>query len=185
MSRDLIARAQRGDREAFSSLVSASIGQLYATARLILRTDDRAEDAVQDALVRAWLDIRALRDPDRFEAWLRRLLIRACYRAAKRERVRQIAEIRALPSGASVVEDEQRLVAIRDQLDRAFRRLGPDQRAVLVLHFYVDLSDLETADALAVPIGTMKSRLNRATSALRAALEADEREPVFAEGSAR
>lgn len=184
MQRDLVARAQEGDHDAFTGLVTASIGDLYAIARLILRSDEQAEDAVQDALVRAWLDLRGLRDADRFEAWLRRLLVRACYRAAKRERVRLTVEIHEIPLNGPATPDSQRSLAIHDQLERGFRRLPPDQRAVLVVHHHLDLPDAEAADALGIPIGTMKSRLNRATSALRAALEADDREPTFAEGRA-
>jgi len=182
MQRDLVVRAREGDHDAFTALVAASINGLYATARLILRNDDLAEDAVQDALVRAWSNIRSLRDPDRFEAWLRRLLVHACYRAGKRERVRRVVEIQEIPLGGPASPDSQRSLAIRDQLERGFRRLAPDQRAVLTLHYFLDLPDAEVADVLGVPIGTMKSRLNRASSALRAALEADDREPAIAEG---
>lgn len=182
MRPDLAARARQGDHDAFTQLVAASIGGLYQTARLILRSDHLAEDAVQDALMRAWLGIRSLRDPERFDAWLRRLTVNACYTAAKRERERTVVEVHAIePDGASI-GDDQRTVALRDQLYRGFRRLPPDQRAILVLHFYLDLPDAQVADALGVPIGTMKSRLNRANSALRAALDAEDRGPAFAQG---
>jgi RNA polymerase sigma-70 factor, ECF subfamily len=182
MQRDLVARAREGDHDAFTSLVAVSIDSLYSTARLILRSDDLAEDAVQDALMRAWLGIRSLRDPDRFEAWIRRLTVHACYRVAKRERSHRIVEIQEIPFGGPATTDGQASLAIRDQLERGFRRLPPDQRAVLTLHYYLDLPDAEAADVLGVPIGTMKSRLNRATSALRAALEANDRQSAVAEG---
>ncbi len=182
MQRDLVIRAQEGDHDAFTALAAAAIDGLYTTARLILRSDDLADDAVQDALIRAWLGIRGLRDPDRFGAWLRRLLVHACYRAGKRERVRRVVEIHAIPLDGAGTPDDQRSLAIRDQLERGFLRLPQDQRAVLVLHFYLDLPDAEAADALGIPIGTMKSRLNRARSALRAALLADERTPGVPEG---
>jgi hypothetical protein len=77
MQRELVERAMAGDHGAFAELARASIGRLYAAARLILRDDHRAEDATQEALVAAWRDLSALRDPDRFEAWLHRLLVRA------------------------------------------------------------------------------------------------------------
>jgi RNA polymerase sigma-70 factor (ECF subfamily) len=181
MERDLIARAKAGDHDAFTALVESSIGGLYRTARLILRADDLAQDAVQDALIRAWTGIRALRDPDRFEAWLRRLLVRACYTAAKRERARRHVEIRSLGQALTIDPDGHRALAVRDELERAFRRLPPDQRAVLVVRFYLDLPDAEAADVLGIPIGTMKSRLNRARSAMRAALDAEERHTAHAE----
>lgn len=70
------------------------------------------------------------------------------------------------------------MLADRDQLERGFRRLDPDQRAVIVLHFYVGLPLTEVADVLGTPTGTVKSRLHRAIRTLRAALEADSRSPI-------
>lgn len=180
MQRDLVLQAQTGDHDAFTALAAAAISRLHRTARLILRDDDRASDAVQDALTTAWLDIRAVRDPDRFDAWLHRLLVRACYRVAGRERRHRVAELDIKIVDLAAPSDAGRELAIRDQLDRGFRRLTPDQRAVLVLHHYLGLGDAEAADALSIPIGTYKSRLSRATIALRAALEADERAGAFA-----
>src|SRR5512139_262737 len=94
MDRDLVVRATSGDHGAFTALVTAVHDRLFRTARLILRSDDRAADAVQDALTAAWLHIRAVRDPDRFEAWLYRLLVHACYREARRSRQRGVLELR-------------------------------------------------------------------------------------------
>jgi len=182
VQRDLAVRAQHGDHEAFTTLVASAIDRLHTAARLILRNQDRSEDAVQDALVRAWVGLRGLRDPDRFDAWLRRLLVNACYRAARREHGREVVEIHALPTNGPTTPDGQHGLAIRDQLGRGFRRLPPDQRAVLVLHFYLDLSDAEAAEVLDIPIGTLRSRLSRATSALRAAREADERQTPASKG---
>jgi RNA polymerase sigma factor (sigma-70 family) len=175
MQRDLVIRAQGGDHDAFSALATEVIGRLHATARLILRDVELADDAVQDALIAAWLDIRGVQDADRFEAWLHRLLVRACYKVAGRARRRQVTEVALLPADAPAVPDGGGLLALRDQLERGFRRLSPEQRAVLVLHHYMGLTDGEAADALDIPVGTLKSRLNRATQALRAALDADER----------
>lgn len=178
MQPDLVNRARGGDREAFSTLVATSFDQLFRTARLILRDDDRAADAVQEALLSAWLHIRAVRDPDRFEAWLRRLLVRACYREARRVGRRRVMELQITPLDAPVGEDAQRSTATRDQLERGFRHLSAAQRAVLVVHHYLGLPDLEAAAMLEVPLGTYKSRLNRASAAMRAGLEADSRTPV-------
>lgn len=176
MQRHLVISAQHGDHEAFTALVAGSLQHWYRVARLILRQDDLAEDAVQEALVKAWVAIRGLRDPDSFDAWIHRLLVHSCYRAARRESGRRRTEVRELPIDGSRVSDSQRSVAARDQLERGFRRLSPDQRAVLVAHYYLDLSDAAAAEALDIPAGTLKSRLNRATVALRAALEANERQ---------
>ncbi len=185
MQRELVVRAQEGDLDAFSALTADRTDRLFAVARLILRHDDQAADAVQDALLQAWLDLRALRDPERFDAWLHRLLVRACYRAARRRREREVVELKLTLTANPVTPDAQRTVAARDQLDRGFRRLSAEQRAVIVLHHYLGLSLVESAEVLAIPLGTMQSRLSRATQAMRAALEADERPVVAAVGVAR
>jgi RNA polymerase sigma-70 factor (ECF subfamily) len=183
MQRDLVLRAKAGDHEAFTALAAASIARLHRAARLILRDDDRASDAVQEALVAAWLDIRAVRDPDRFDAWLHRVLVRACYREAGRHRRRGTVEVHVealeMADGRTAGAD----LATRDLLDRAFRRLTPDLRAPLVAHHYLGLRDAEAAEMLSIPLGTFKSRLHRATDALRAALEAEERAPGHARES--
>ena len=182
MRRDLVERAVAGDHDAFSELARVSIGRLYATARLILRDDGRAEDATQEALVAAWRDLSALRDPDRFDAWLHRLLVRSCYREIRRGRHRWTIEVDV--DGHEFVDTDAGPgfnIADRDQLERGFRRLDADQRMVLVLHYYLGLTLDEAAEALGVPAGTVRSRLNRATRAMRAALDADERPPILNE----
>jgi RNA polymerase sigma-70 factor (ECF subfamily) len=185
MQRDLVVRAQQGDLDAFSALTAGRTDRLYAVARLILRHDEQAADAVQDALLRAWLDVRGLRDPDRFDAWLHRLLVRACYRSARRRRDRAIIELTLAATTDPVTPDVGREVAVRDQLERGFRRLSAEQRVAIVLHHYLGLSLAESAEVLAIPLGTMQSRLNRATQAMRAALEADERPTLVATEVAR
>jgi RNA polymerase sigma-70 factor, ECF subfamily len=174
MRRDLVEQAMAGDHGAFSELARASISRLYAAACLILRDDQKAEDATQEALVAAWRDLSALRDPDRFEAWLHRLLVRSCYREARRGRRRWTVELEVRET-AVAGPDPAIDIADRDQLERGFRRLDADQRTVLVLHYYLGLSLDEAADALGIPPGTVRSRLHRATQAMRAALDADAR----------
>ena len=182
IERDLVIRARDGDLDAFSALTSGRTSRLFAIARLILRDSERAEDAVQDALLQAWQDLRGLRDPDRFDAWLRRLLVRACYRAAARHRRHAAMELNTEIAGSSS-GDPQSQTAVRDQLERGFRRLSPEHRAVIVLHHYIGLSLTDAADALGIPLGTMQSRLSRATQVMRAALEADDRIPDVAGGA--
>jgi RNA polymerase sigma factor (sigma-70 family) len=126
--------------------------------------------------VGAWRDIAVLRDPDRFEVWLRRLLIHACYREARRGRARSRVELH-IPAIGAEAPDAIGAVADRDHLERAFLRLAPDQRAMIVLHFYLGLPMAETADVLGLPIGTLKSRLHRTTRAMRATLDAEARGP--------
>jgi len=171
MQRELVERAVAGDHDAFSELARASISKLYAVARLILRDGTRAEDATQEALVAAWRDVAGLRDPDRFEAWLHRVLVRECYRMAKRERRRVEVENQVQPLTSTPDPSQQQ--ALRDELERGFERLPVEQRTVLVLHHYLGYSFPEIASALGVPVGTAKSRVHRATAAMRAALLAD------------
>jgi RNA polymerase sigma-70 factor, ECF subfamily len=175
MQRDLVLRAANGDYDAFASLAAGAIDRMHRTARLILRSDDQAADAVQESLVAAWLHIRAIRDPDRFDAWLHRLLVHACYRAARRVKQRAVVEIHMATPDTRGDGDSQDVTAMRDQLERGFRRLSPEQRAVLVVHHYLQLPDAEAATVLDIALGTFKSRLHRASVALRAALEADQR----------
>jgi RNA polymerase sigma-70 factor (ECF subfamily) len=183
MHRDLILRARNGDHDAFTALAADAFDRLHRTARLILRSDDLAADAVQEALLSAWLHIRAVRDPDRFDAWLHRLLVRACYREARRNRRHGVVEIRLAPQRSTDEPDAAGPAADRDQLERGIKRLSPEQRAVLVVHYYLGLTEREAAAVLNIPVGTVKSRLNRAMRALRAALEADERALVLARES--
>ena len=168
MQRELVERARSGDREAFSNLAGASISRLYAVANLILRDGDRAQDAVQEALVSAWRDMRALRDLDAWDAWLNRLTVRACYRHARKERRRSVIELQLEPNAdVAGTFDFARDLVDRDDLERELGRLTIDQRAVLVLHFYLGLQLAEVAGILDVPVGTAKSRLHRGLAVLR------------------
>lgn len=182
MQHDLADRARQGDHDAFAALVDGSIGRLYGVACLILRDRDRAHDAVQEAMIAAWRDIRSLRDPERVDAWFRRLVVRACYRQASREQRRTVVELRVVSDLPPIVPSHELSVVDRDRLGRAFERLHPDHRAVLVLTYYLGLPQSEVADALDIPAGTVKSRLNRATAAMRAALDADDRPSLAEEG---
>ena len=177
MDRDLVLAAQRGDEAAFVDLVRLRADRLYGIAYRVLRDVDRAEDAVQDALVIAWRDLRGLRDPDRFDAWSHRLLVRICIDQASRER-RRAANLRVLPIDGPVAPDDTLTMADRDQLERGFRRLSPEQRTILVLHHYEGYAPSEIAELLGIPPGTARSRLHHAHRAMRAALDADARSTV-------
>ena len=174
MQRDLVLRATNGDHDAFASLATIAYGRLHRTAQLILRREDLASDAVQEALTSAWLHIRAVRDPDRFDGWLNRLVVRACYQELRRAK-RWPIQVQVDSVNGPRIEDTTGALADRDQLERGFRRLSVEHRAVLAVHHYLGLPDAEAASVLDVPIGTYKSRLNRAHISLRAALEADAR----------
>jgi RNA polymerase sigma-70 factor (ECF subfamily) len=178
VDRDLVEAARRGDREAYADLIRTRGDRLFAIAQRILRDIDRAEDALQDALVIAWRDLPGLRDPDRFDAWLHRLVVRACVHEAVRER-RLVANLRVLPIDVPASQDDLLSLADRDQLERGFRRLPPEQRAILVLRHFAGYEPAEIAELLGIPAGTARSRLHHAHRAMRAALEADARVPAI------
>lgn len=177
MDRQLVERAQRGDRDAYEALARASAPRLYRTAHRIVRDADRAEDAVQQTLVEIWRELPSLRDPDRFEAWTYRIVVRSCLEESRRARRTGVREIhideRELARSDAFAESD-----LRDQLDRALNDLSPEHRAVVVLHHYSGLSLGEIADILGVPYGTVGSRLHHATRALRASIAAGDRTPV-------
>jgi RNA polymerase sigma-70 factor (ECF subfamily) len=183
VDRDLVEAARRGDQMAFVDLVKLRGDRLFAIAYRILRDVDRAEDALQDALVIAWRDLPGLRDPDRFDPWMHRLLTHVCIAQATRER-RRMADLHVLPMDGVAAPDEFLSIADRDQLDRGFRRLTPNERAILVLRHYVGYEPSEIAEVLGVPPGTIRSRLHHAHRAMRAALEAEARAQVVGGSSA-
>jgi RNA polymerase sigma-70 factor (ECF subfamily) len=175
-----VEQARRGDREAFAILAKTHGDRLVSVAHRILRDLGRAEDVVQQTLVIAWRELPRLRDPDRFEAWVNRILVRGCYEEARRARAWG-AQVRVLKVEPAAPDSSSEL-ANRDELERGFRRLPPEQRAILVLHHYVGLAPAEIAETLGIPEGTTRSRLHYAHRAMRAALEADERIAAIAGG---
>ncbi|HEU5205453.1 MAG TPA: RNA polymerase sigma factor [Candidatus Limnocylindrales bacterium] len=184
MQRELVERARRGDHDAFAALAGTAISRLDGAAWLILRDVEQAKDAVQNALVRAWRDLPTLRDPDAFDAWLNRLVVRACIDEARRLRRHRVdVELSDLNLAVPSIAGFESALADRDQIERGFLRLTPEMRAVIVLHHYLDLPLPAVAASLGIPEGTAKSRLHRALGQLRAALDADARHrPDLAEG---
>ena len=166
---ELVERAQRGDHEAFESLATAAYHRLYAVARRILRDGYAAEDAVQDTLLKAWRELRGLRDPEKFDAWLHRLLVNAC-RDQVRRRNRRPLEVDIPNLERAAPGDDMARLADRDEIERAFLELSVEHRAVLVLTHYLGLSGPEIAAILRIPPGTVHSRLHYGSQAMRAAL---------------
>ena len=177
MDRTLVERAQGGDRDAYEALARASARRLFLTAHRIVRDTDRADDAVQQTLVAMWRELPSLRDPDRFEAWTYRLVVRFCMaetRRARRTGVREIPVDESMAASSDAFADSD----LRDQLERALRNLSSEHRTVVVLHHYAGLPLAEIAEILSVPYGTVGSRLHHATRALRASIAAGERSAV-------
>lgn len=170
MTVDLVERARRGDHAAFSALAAAAIDRLYAIARRVLRDDAGAEDAVQDCLLHAWRDIRVLRDPTRFDAWLYRLLLNACRDEQRRVWHRPVQALADDIEPPALIDDVADVIR-RDELERGFRALSTEHRMALVLFHYQGLRAREIADLLGIPEGTVVSRLHYGSRALRIALE--------------
>jgi RNA polymerase sigma-70 factor, ECF subfamily len=171
MQRQLVERAVAGDFDAFAELVAAVAPRQHAVATLILRDRDRAHDAVQEAIVAAWRGLGALRDPDAWDSWVHRLTVRACMTAARRDRRRSLVELSAAPEmDVPNLFDAPSAFAERDRMERELGALPVDQRAVIVLHYYIGMPLTEAAMVLDIPAGTAKSRLHRGLEALRSAM---------------
>jgi RNA polymerase sigma-70 factor, ECF subfamily len=174
--RGIVERARGGDHDAFSMLVDVRLARLDAAARLILRDPELARDGVQEALIRAWRDLRGLRDPDRFDAWLHRLVVHACLDLVRRRRRRAI-EVELTPLDVPHTPDLAGAFADRQLVDDALARLDPGHRAVVALHYLLGMPLPDVAAALGIPLGTAKSRLHYALAAMRSSVAADA-EPV-------
>jgi RNA polymerase sigma-70 factor (ECF subfamily) len=170
--RGTVDRAKRGDHDAFAMLVDVAIARLDAAARLILRDPELARDAVQEALIRAWRDLPGVRDPDRFEAWLRRLTVNSCLDLARRRRRRPI-EVELTPIDSPAPSDLSGALADRELVDAALRRLDPGHRAVVAMYYLLGMPLQDVAASLGIPIGTAKSRLHYALGAMRLAVTAE------------
>jgi len=180
MQAELVQRARHGDKEAFASLVALSADRCFALAYRILRDHHRAQDAVQQALLGAWRDLPTLHDLERFDAWLHRLVVHACYAEARGER-RHTARVRVLHLEPISTSDVASSVAARHDLEHAFRQLTPEQRAVVVLHHHLGYPLTEIAATLGIPEGTARSRLHYAVRQLRAVLDPPDRVLVTSE----
>jgi RNA polymerase sigma-70 factor, ECF subfamily len=171
--RHLVERAKQGDHDAFAMLVGAAVARLDGAARLILRDPELARDAVQDGFIRAWRNLPALRDPDRFDAWLRQLVVHSCIDITRRRR-RRVVEVELTPINGPATADSTNAIADREVLDQALKGLDPEWRAVVVLHYFLGLPLPEVAASLRIPLGTAKSRLHRSLAAMRVAIGTEE-----------
>ena len=181
--RALVERARGGDHDAFTVLVRASVARLDAAARLILRDRELAADATQEAFIRAWRNLPGLRDPDRFDGWLHRLLVRSCIDALRRRKARPIeVELEPLDGPQVAYADSSSDVVDRELIDDALRRLDPTWRAVVVLHYFLGMPLPEAASVLGIPLGTAKSRLHRSLGLMRLALADEVASPALAKG---
>jgi RNA polymerase sigma-70 factor (ECF subfamily) len=171
---DLVREARDGREDAFEELVRLYGSEIYRLASAIVGPDD-ARDVAQESFVAAWRELPRLRQADRFEPWLRRIVINRARNALRSRRRRPtepltVSIVRQTPSGAT---DFREAVHARETLDAAFATLNADQRAVMALHYGADLSIRDTADAMGIAAGTAKSRLNGALRRLRTTMEVE------------
>lgn len=160
--------ARAGNQGAFGDLVEAHATTTFRLCYAILRSPAEAEDAAQDAFVRAWRDLPKLRDAGSWQAWLRKIAVRTAI-----DRARSNRRFLAMRSEVRPVDDPAEAYGTRDEIGRAFMRLAADDRALLVLRFYVDLEVPDIAISMGIPLGTAKSRLHRALGRLRQVLETE------------
>lgn len=178
-SASLVTRAQAGDQIAFTRLIEERHKQLYRTAWAILRNDQDALDATQDACMGAWRELPRLRDPERFDAWLTRSLVNRCRTALRSRRRVAVREIRLDPSiGLEVASNDRDIgdsLAANDAIRSAFARVGAEHRIYLVLHYVEHRTVAEIASIVDAPQGTVKWRLSEARRALEARLAREDR----------
>jgi RNA polymerase sigma-70 factor (ECF subfamily) len=167
--RGLVERARKGDHDAFAALVDVTLVRLDAVARLIVRDPELARDAVQDTYIRAWRDLPGLRDPERFDAWLHRLIVNSCLDQVRRRR-RRVIEVELTPIDMPAAIDMAGELADRDMLEGALARLDPGHRAVVVLHYFLGMPLPDVAAAVGIPLGTAKSRLHYALASMKVAV---------------
>jgi RNA polymerase sigma-70 factor (ECF subfamily) len=170
--RRLVEAAGRGDHDAFATLARAAVVRLDEIARLVLRDPELARDAVQDAFFRAWRALPGLRDPDRFDAWLQRLTINACFDIARRRKRRPI-EVEITPLHDPAISDSAGAIADRDLVEGLLQSLDERGRAIVVMHYYLGMPLTEVAAFLDIPVGTVKSRLHRALGEMRVVTAVD------------
>lgn len=158
---------------AFEALAEQHIYGSYKLAIAILSSPQVAQDAVHDAFVKAWDRWSSLRDPARFDAWFRRIVVNTCRDRLREAKHREAADIE--DHGHLAAPDALRDVDERIDVEQALIRLKPDDQVLFALRYYMDLELADIADLLELPTGTVKSRLNSAHSRLRSILERSER----------
>ncbi len=174
MLRERAIGSANADRAAaFSELAERHLADSYRLAALILGDPAEAEDATHDAFVAAWKHWGSLRDPARFEAWFGRILVNVCRDRLRRTRRHPITDLSDELSMSPAADDIAAVAADRDAVGRGLARLDPDQRIVVILRYYRDLSIDQIAARVGVPAGTVKSRLHYALRDLGVALEGE------------
>jgi RNA polymerase sigma factor (sigma-70 family) len=171
----LIERALDGAADAYDQLFRRHRDGVARTAYLFLRDAEQAQDAAQEAFLIGWRDLRRLRDPERFRAWVTGIALNLCRRSRRaiaRDR-RRSAGLEEVPTSVDAAEQ----VALRIEVRRAVDALPRPMREAIVLRFYCGFAESEIAVALRIPVGTVKSRLGRARArlaeTLRTAVEVD------------
>ncbi len=173
---ELVERAKRGDQDAYGDLVHAYQGIAFRTAYLLTGNAADAEDAAQDAFVKAFYALGRFRPGAELRPWLLRIVANEARNRRRTAGRRTNLALRAAAdplSGGAAPSPEANLLAGEEQsaLLAAVNALPEDQRDVVACRFFLDLSEAETADTLGIRKGTVKSRLSRGLDHLRAAME--------------
>jgi RNA polymerase sigma-70 factor (ECF subfamily) len=179
VSDQLVERARHGDSDAFVALVEVRQAAMARVATAILGSGPDASDAIQEALMEAWRNLPHLRSPSAFDPWLERILVNRCRLTIRRRSRRRLREIPIDPDASAPgnvpagLDEGLEGVVDREVFDRAFDELSPDDRAILVLHHLEERPLAAIAAALAIPVGTAKSRLFHARRRLELAIRAE------------
>lgn len=178
MDPGLVQRAQAGDVESFTALITGRIDRMTRIAMAILGHEADARDAVAETVAAVWRELPRLRDVGSFDAWSQRILVHACRRTLRtrgRVRIREVGIEAASRVAAGAASGPADVVARRQALERAFERLDADDRTLLVLHHLDGRPVAEIASTLDIPVGTAKSRLHHARQALERAIAREDR----------
>jgi RNA polymerase sigma-70 factor (ECF subfamily) len=168
---ELVARVLKGDHEAFAGLTTRHQGALYRHAARMLGSPDVAEDAVQGALIKAYVSLARCREPDRFGSWVFRILSNRCKDYLKSRRRRETSLEESWPDEGPDPAETAARTELRRRVARALDHLPPSQREAFILKHIEGLSYEEIAERLGTSIGSLKMRVFRARDMLQELLE--------------
>ena len=158
-----LEKAMAGNKEAFSRIIIQNKESMYKTAIVILKNEDDAYDALQEALIKMYRNITKLENKESFNFWSRRIIVNCCYDIiSKNQKVVNITS----KLTENFEETREDIYDCEDELVKVLDKLDEDLRLTATLYYYDDLSTKEIGEMLNIPLGTVKSRLSRAREKL-------------------